>query len=226
MEILKKYAKKIPLLRAFVTCIRTWHQKKTFNSSTYWDSRYVNGGTSGAGSYEHLAEFKASVLNPFVADKKIKTVIEFGFGDGNQLTLADYPNYVGYDVSQKAVEICRERFKGDTKKSFRLVSEWQGETAELVLSLDVIYHLIENSVFEKYMSDIFRASSKYVVIYASDRDEHKENQAIHVRHRKFTQWVADKAPEWRLLEHIPNQYPIEKYGEKGSFADFYVYEKT
>ncbi|MFT4672061.1 MAG: hypothetical protein ACI9LY_002934 [Arenicella sp.] len=225
IDTIKKRAKKIPLFMQFAKFVSSWHERKRFSSSNYWDSRYLNGGTSGAGSYAHLAEFKANVLNLFVADKKVETVIEFGFGDGNQLTLADYPDYIGYDVSQKAVEVCGERFMCDINKSFRLVSEWQGETAELVLSLDVIYHLIEDFVFEKYMNDLFAASSKYVVIYASNSDDNKDNQAMHVRHREFTRWVAEKAPEWSLQEQMPNQYPIEKYGDKGSFAGFYFYEK-
>lgn len=39
---------------------------------------------------------------------------------------------------------------------------------DLALSLDVIYHLIEDEIFEKYMKDVFRASTKYVIIYSTD----------------------------------------------------------
>jgi hypothetical protein len=226
IKIIKNYARNIPFLKNLVASIKTCYQKLTFSSADYWNSRYINGGTSGAGSYEHLAEFKADILNSFVAKKKIKSVIEFGFGDGNQLMLATYPDYTGYDVSQKAVEICRNKFFGDAKKTFHLVSEWRGETAELVLSLDVIYHLIEDSVFENYMQNLFLASDRYVVIYASDTDENDDNKSIHVRHRKFTRWVANKILEWYLIDYIPNQYPIEEYGEKGTFANFYIYEKA
>ncbi len=225
-KTIKKIAQKIPLIGNLAQYIYAQYQKTTFSSSDYWNNRYINGGTSGVGSYNHLAEFKADILNQFVVDKKIETVIEFGFGDGNQLMLADYSNYIGYDISSKAVEVCCRRFSGDAKKRFLLVSEWKNETAELVLSLDVIYHLIESLVFEKYMDNLFMASSKYVVIYASDTDDNKKGQSIHVRHRKFTQWVADNASNWKLINHIPNKYPTEKYDDRGSFADFYFYQKT
>ena len=76
------------------------------------------------------------------------------------------------------------------------------------------------------MADLFAASSKYVVIYASDTDDNNEGQSMHVRHRKFTKWVGDNASNWKLINHIPNKYPIEKYGDKGSSADFYFYEKA
>src|SRR5438270_10704846 len=61
------------------------------NSSSYWNRRYVAGGTSGAGSYGRLARFKADVLNAFVAESGIASVIEFGCGDGAQLALSNYP---------------------------------------------------------------------------------------------------------------------------------------
>src|SRR5437899_4317923 len=57
---------------------------------------------SGLGSYDKLAEFKAEVLNGFVKENTIKSVIEYGCGDGNQLKFAEYPSYLGFDVSVKA----------------------------------------------------------------------------------------------------------------------------
>ena len=66
-------------------------KKTPFNNSTeYWKNRYNLGGNSGDGSYGELAQFKAEFLNKFVTDKNIKTIIEFGSGDGNQLTMAQY----------------------------------------------------------------------------------------------------------------------------------------
>jgi cyclopropane fatty-acyl-phospholipid synthase-like methyltransferase len=79
-------------------------------SKRYWDNRYSQGDNSGAGSYGRLAEFKAEILNKFVAENNIRSVIEFGCGDGNQLMLANYPYYIGVDVSPKAIEICRKLF--------------------------------------------------------------------------------------------------------------------
>ena len=37
-------------------------------SAQYWDERYATGGTSGSGSYNRLAAFKAEILNEFVRD--------------------------------------------------------------------------------------------------------------------------------------------------------------
>ena len=86
---------------------------KKFNSAVYWERRYTQGRNSGEGSYGDLAIFKAEALNSFVESRGIQSVIEFGCGDGAQLGLAQYPLYTGYDVSRKAVELCRERFNSD-----------------------------------------------------------------------------------------------------------------
>jgi len=77
-------------------------------SSEYWDRRYRSGGTSGDGSYGGLAEFKAEIINVFVEENGIDTVVELGCGDGNQLGLMDVPQYTGYDISKKAVEMCEK----------------------------------------------------------------------------------------------------------------------
>ena len=77
-----------------------------FKSREYWEERYSQGGNSGAGSYGHLAEFKAEVINGFIEQHEIKNVIEWGCGDGNQLGLFRCEEYIGYDVSETAIEIC------------------------------------------------------------------------------------------------------------------------
>jgi hypothetical protein len=41
-------------------------------------------------------------------------------------------------------------------------------TAGLAISLGVIYHLTEDAVFEAYLTHLFAAAAKYVIIYATD----------------------------------------------------------
>lgn len=193
-------------------------------SRTYWENRYADGGNSGCGSYNEFAEFKADVLNSFVSEKKIETVIEFGCGDGNQLTLANYPRYKGFDVSTTAVALCRKKFEGDKTKSFHMLTEYSGETADLALSIDVIYHLIEDSAFEDHLRSVFGAATRFAIIYSSDTEKNEGNRAPHVKHRKFTDWVRMNAPEWSLEQHIPNKYPAGGMTQ-GSCADFYIYRR-
>jgi len=201
--------------------------KRPFSgSSSYWEERYSAGGHSGVGSRGKLAEFKAAVINEFVATHELRSVIEFGCGDGNQLTLAKYPTYCGFDVSETAVAKCQKLFAGDASKHFRLMAEYEGEKADVALSLDVIYHLVEDDVFKNYMRILFESSNQYVIIYSSDSDDNRGYEGTHIRHRKFTEWIQRNAPHWKLIEHIPNKYPSQSGYGRGSFADFFIYTKA
>ncbi|MCC6608063.1 MAG: class I SAM-dependent methyltransferase [Burkholderiales bacterium] len=200
--------------------------KRFRGSRSYWKERYATGGSSGVGSYGKFAEFKAEVINAFVAQRCVRSVIEFGCGDGNQLTLGQYPEYFGLDVSEVAVELCRRRFASDPSKRFALMSDYGGKPADLALSLDVIYHLVEDDVFEAYMRMLFAAAARYVIVYSSDSEESAARVAAHVRHRNFSRWVARNLPAWRLLERIPNRYPYRGDYREGSFSDFFIYGKA
>ncbi len=189
-------------------------------SQRYWEERYDRGGNSGLGSYGELAAFKAEVLNNFVRENHITSVIEYGCGDGNQLRLAAYPSYIGFDVSTKAIVLCKEIFSADTTKTFKLMDDYAGETAELTLSLDVIYHLVEDPVFSGYMERLFDSAREYVIIYSSDSTDPPNRLNPHIRHRKFSEWVRAERPRWELLSHIPNEFPRQ------SFADFYIYQRA
>lgn len=61
------------------------------------------------------------------------SVVEYGCGDGNQLKMATYPQYLSFDVSPAAISMCKSVFNGDATKQFRLMSEYAGESAELTL---------------------------------------------------------------------------------------------
>ena len=187
------------------------------SSTSYWEHRYRNQGNSGAGSYGALAAYKASVINPFVQEHKITSVIEFGCGDGNQLGFFRFPAYTGLDVSPAALDRCREIFRDDPTKNFELYTpgRWNGRQFDLSLSLDVIYHLVEDAIFEQYMQDLFAAAKKYVIIYSWEK---KDAQLQHVRYRAFNGWIRDNAAGWELSETIRNRQPIEA-------CDFFIYQR-
>lgn len=195
-------------------------------SASFWERVYRKGGTSGPGSYGRLADFKAEVLNEFVQAKNIRTVIEFGCGDGAQLGLAKYPEYVGVDVSAAAIERCSSLFARDSKKRFFLADALPTDlgTFDLALSLDVIYHLLEDAVFEEYMKRLFRFSRRFVVIYASNFEA--RTRALHVRHRRFTTWIIKNARDWQSAGFLANRFPADpSQPEETSFADFHFFTR-
>ena len=186
------------------------------DSASYWENRYLKNGNSGAGSYGLKAAYKATVINQFVEEKNIKKVIELGCGDGNQLKQFHFHQYNGFDVSPTAIRKCEEIFKEDASKKFSLYEPGTIPTnfiSDLSLSLDVIYHLVEDEVFETYLKNLFSLSLKYVMIYAWDVEEAAR---FHVRHRKFTKWISENISGFQLIDRI----------SKDGFCDFFIYERS
>ena len=204
--------------------ISAWSKQLRFrHSAVYWEKRYRRGKTSGGGSYGENAQFKANFLNAFVAEHGVRRVIELGCGDGAQLSLASYPDYVGVDVAPTAVRKCRERFARTPNRRFFHSSDraaWAGFAAELALSLDVVYHLVEDEVFEAYMRDLFDVAGRYVIIYSWNEEtgpNYRDTGAVHMRRRRFTEWVRANADRWRLTEVAPNRNQL--------LPSFYVYAR-
>ena len=197
-------------------------------SKEYWDERYKKGGTSGPGSYNRLSYYKAEVVNAFITEHRLKSCIEWGCGDGNQLSLMKYSNYLGLDISEKAIEICKDKFSHDSTKEFKTINKELivSKKYDLSISLDVIYHLIEDDVFKKYIDSLFSSSRAFVCIYSSNVDTEQCGYYNHIRHRKFTDYIENHIPKWRLYRIVENKYPYnEKDTFNTSFCDFYFYKK-
>ena len=205
--------------------------QRTFEGSAkYWDSRYSDGGTSGPGSAGRLAQFKADILNQFIDEASVHTAIEFGSGDGSQLAKIAYPSYIGLDVSPRALAICKEAYSQDPTKQFILYPAEDVTpgrkpfVADVALSIDVIYHLIEDEVYELYMADLFSAASKWVVLYTTDSDIFRDHpDHPHVRHRPVRRDIARRFPDWRLERVIANRYPPRTGDPDCSLCDFLFY---
>ena len=146
------------------------------SSGRYWERRYSAGGTSGAGSYGPAAAWKAEVVNAWVREHEVTSVLDLGCGDGNQLSLADYPRYLGLDRSaDRRSALHSESFAADPTKSFRLVraaairgSRGVVPRDHTALSMEVLFHLVEDDVFEDYMSPPVRRAERFVVVCSSD----------------------------------------------------------
>ena len=173
-----------------------------FNSKNYWINRYLNGGNSGRGSYNKNAVFKGEVINKFINENNVKTLIDFGVGDGNQLKYINTQNlkYIGIDISEFIISKCKKIFYNDPSKTFILDSDVDNNVkSDLVISCDVIYHLIEDHVFEKYMKKLFSMSQKYVIIYAPNKIK---NEARHVKFREFIEYIFNNFTDYNLIERI------------------------
>jgi cyclopropane fatty-acyl-phospholipid synthase-like methyltransferase len=194
---------------------------RLFDATEYWEQRYADGRDSGPGSRGEYRQFKADFLNTFVEENNIDSVLEFGCGDGIQVELAEYPSYTGLEISESAIQACSQRFAHDEDKSFFLydppnfINRGAFE-ADLVLSLELVFHLVDDAIFEKTMHDMFGASDRYVIIFSSNHNE--QTPELHVRHRRFTEYVEENFPDFDLIEKVENEY-------EERVSDFYIYEK-
>lgn len=183
--------------------------------SKYWEDRYITGGNSGLGSYGEYAKHKADVINNYIKKLNIKTISDFGCGDGNQISLIyGYEKYVGFDVSKHIVSLCDEKFKNIENMSFINTINDLPES-DLCLSLDVIYHIIDENEYQEYLKQLFNKSKKYVLIFSSNH----ENDSIvnHIYHRVFTKWVNDNINNFKFIEEINNNLKTS--------AKFFLFEK-
>jgi predicted O-methyltransferase YrrM len=194
-----------------------------FDSNKFWDKRYKTGGNSGKGSYSNFATFKGNIVNSVIMNNSdIKTIVDYGVGDGNQLTYFNLENinYIGLDVSEFIINKCKKIYNNDIHKQFLICDKinFNNLKCDLVLSLDVLYHLIEDHEFIGYLNNLFKISNKFVIIYANNID--KTHTAEHVKFRNFTNYIKQNFKEWILIKHIINPYKNE------SPSDFYIFEKN
>lgn len=216
------------MMRFFKKASKAYNQ---FDSREYWEARYLNGGNSGEGSYGRLSLFKAEVINAFIKKNNLDSVIEFGCGDGNQLSLADYNKYIGLDVSKTAIKNCIQKFSNDTSKNFFLYDQdcFADNTgiflSDVALSLDVLYHLVEQNVYEKYLINLFSSSKLFVIIYAAN--ENTLSATAHEKYRKFTSDIDRLIKGWALFDVIKNKFkPSVNDNAYVSQADFFFYRKS
>jgi SAM-dependent methyltransferase len=199
-----------------------------FDSGAYWRHRYGSGGKAGKGTYGRLGAFKAEVLNEFFREQGITSAIEFGCGDGDQAALFTIARYVGLDVSEAAIGRAKAKLRERVDWQFFPLEEAPIDDlrAEASLSLDVIFHLVEDAVFERHMQQLFAAAERFVIIYSSNQRDNGAKET-RIRHRVFTDWIAANAKDWMLLKRIPNRFARRPWARQGrSFCDFYIYERA
>jgi hypothetical protein len=73
-------------------------------------------------------------------------------------------------------------------------------------------------VYETYMTHLFTAATRFVIVYGTNREI--PGTAPHVRHRYFTPWMKTYGQGRRLLQATPgpNSGP--------DHADFFTYERV
>lgn len=219
----------IPFLRTVRRMITLPGDTVQFETSDqYWKERYKSGGNSGEGSYGPLARYKAAFINEFWRANDVASAVEFGCGDGNQASMLDIPKYLGVDISEDCIawarkNIARENWQFETLDRYLAAN---AESYDLGLSLDVIYHLVEDETYRSYVRNLCNSASRFLLIYASNLEAY-DPKVPHVRHRAVVADVERWHPEWTFVRTERNPHAVEHDNENdyGSFAHFHVFEK-
>lgn len=171
-----------------------------FDVKAYWEKRYGNGGTSGWGSHNPQSVlFKSSYINELIKNYSIKTIVELGCGDGNQLEkFVGYDKYYGYDISTNILDNCRLQFIYHKNIEFvRDINELFVRKYDLVLSLDVVYHLVDDILFEKHINDLFTLSN-IITLFTTNIDE--TVPVKHIKNRCVTEYINKKNWDYTLID--------------------------
>ena len=174
----------------------------TFSSKSFWENRYRNNGNSGLGSYGDESKFKSSYINDLIKKESVKTITDLGCGDGNQISLlSGFKKYYGYDFSDTALIKAKNINKGSEYEFINNISDLP--ISDMSMSLDVTYHIIEDNLFDEYLSKLFMLGERYVLIYSMDVDAPQISE--HIKSRSFTKWVKENDIKYTLVD--VTQYP-------------------
>ena len=152
----------------------------SFNSRDYWEKRYLAGGSSGLGSVgEHYA-FKRDYLLRIIERYAIKSIVDYGCGDGFQIepvilkerqgqTAPRVQAYYGLDVSPTTIDNCRKHYARFARFRFDVLADFKPASFDLSVSMDVLYHIIDYDEYVQYLNLIF-SHSPLTAIYANLED--------------------------------------------------------
>ena len=171
--------------------------KRFVDSRNYWEDRYYYGGNSGKGSYADDAIQKAKFLNDTILKYKLKNIIDIGCGDGNNLKLFKSDYYIGIDVSKTIIKRNILSFKNDKNKLFFFMDKDQSKifntinnllknSDSLIVSFDVIFHLVEDAIYKEHINLINNIKANYCIITSSDKNIKNDSKAPHVKHRNYS----------------------------------------
>ena len=189
-----------------------------YTPAGYWERRYRDGRTSGAGSEGDEGTYKADYISKFLADHKVATVVDWGCGDGQVLAKVKIPRgtkYTGVDVSQTIVDRMKAKFP--QYRFFGPSDDHAWEDAyRMSISMDVLFHLPDDRDYFEYLDRLFNSAIHHVVIYSTDTPDGKT--ARHVFRRKFTEDIAGRFLDWELKA---TEKPLRE-----GLASFFVYGKV
>jgi len=166
--------------------------------------------------------FKSNIINNFNEKNKIKSIIDYGFyNNSNEIKLINTRNklYIGLDVNKTNIQKCKKIFKNDKTKKFINLDEITNTNnnlrADLVLSFNIIYNLLDEKIYKQYIENIFLMSKKYVIIYSP-------NLNYNIKKINFIEYIFENCHQFNLIEIVKNKspYPFYIFQKKTTYTPY------
>lgn len=141
------------------------------NEKEFWNKKYANGGISGRGSIGVYRNWKWVVIRNKIG-MRFRNIIDVGCGDLSfwehpiaNVILKNSKSYVGIDISDHIVE----RNKKNNPSMWFICAgsheEQQGIRGDLVLVMDLLFHIMDEENFEKTLENICKYANQDLVVY-------------------------------------------------------------
>lgn len=141
--------------------------KGHLNNALFWNLRYAQCPElgSGVGSRGDVLDYKKRLLKYLTYDFKEKNIIDVGCGDLELTKEFDFKNYLGLDISEESLKICKNK-RPDWKFENLSITDDSVKEADLVMCFDVLIHQSSLSDFKEMISSIVSKSQSRVIIGA------------------------------------------------------------
>ena len=147
---------------------------KDTSEKNYWDSWYDSSTNSGPGSQGKLQEFKINYLNKLFKQFEIKTVLDFGCGDGSLALGLHCQSYFGIDIAINAIKLCKKRvnrqgFSFECENFFNytpsIIKNKFPSGLDCCICIDTLYHIFTEQALSETLKSLFSTEAKIVVLY-------------------------------------------------------------
>lgn len=184
-------------------------------TASYWERRYARGGNSGAGSRGREADYKAERVSQILGRYRIRSLLDLGAGDGYvaaRLLLGDC-HYLGVEPSDSARALAR--IAAPHLEFVPSIPARPAPGFDCCLSMDVVFHLLDDAQTAAYFAELFGWSDRYVLIYGTCAPSPRPT-APHVRHHDWRPFVP------REFKPLPITIPPPRGTD---FKTFYLLER-
>ena len=140
---------------------------KYLDNKLFWDLRYQMYPElgSGVGSRGDILEAKKKLLKYVSYGFYDKQIIDVGCGDLELTKDIPYKKYLGLDVSEKALEICKKK-KPEWSFLHTSIEDEAVPEADLIICFDVLIHQSTREDFDRLLNNMIRKAGKRLIIGA------------------------------------------------------------